>query len=102
MLPKRARSKQNKGARLLIEFVVFLLLVVVSVKSYELRQKRSEYIAREEELTQAISYEEDRANSIAEYETYTKTKAYVEEVARDKLGLVYEGEILFRDENQSK
>ena len=35
----------------------------------------------------------------AEYETYTQTKKYIEEVARDKLGLVYEGEILFKDEN---
>ena len=26
-------------------------------------------------------------------------KAYVEEVAKDKLGLVYEGEILFQEDN---
>lgn len=96
------KNKQNRGARFLIEFVVFLLLIVISVKSYELRQKRAEYLEREAQLSQEIAYEEDRAISIAEFETYTKTKAYVEEVARDKLGLVYEGEILFKDENQSR
>ena len=40
-----------------------------------------------------------RSLEIEEYEKYTQTKKYIEEVARDKLGLVYEGEILFKDEN---
>ena len=29
----------------------------------------------------------------------TKTRKYVEEVAKDKLGLVYDGEIIFKPEN---
>ena len=36
---------------------------------------------------------------IEEFRKYTQTKAYIEEVAKDKLGLVYEGEILFKEEN---
>ncbi|MCI9333955.1 MAG: hypothetical protein HFI98_04245 [Lachnospiraceae bacterium] len=43
--------------------------------------------------------EQKRAQEIDEFEKYTHTKKYVEEVARDKLGLVYEGEILFKNEN---
>jgi cell division protein DivIC len=31
--------------------------------------------------------------------TYTKTKKYAEEVAKDKLGLVYEDEIIFQETN---
>ena len=42
---------------------------------------------------------EVREEEIAEYEKYTQTKKYVEEVAKEKLGLVYEGEIIFKDEN---
>ena len=38
-------------------------------------------------------------SEIEEFEKYTHTKKYIEEVARDRLGLVYEGEILFKDEN---
>ena len=94
--------KQNRIARFLISFVVFMLVTVISVKCYELREKRSEYLARQAQLTADIAYEENRAIEIKEYETYTQTKAYVEEVARDRLGLVYEGEILFRDESQNK
>ena len=38
-------------------------------------------------------------DEIKEYEKYTQTKQYIEEVAKDKLGLVHEGEILFKDDN---
>ena len=79
-----------------------LLVVVVSVKAVELRQKRAEYESKKAQIEASIEFEEKRAEEIKEYETYTQTKAYVEEVARDRLGLVYEGEILFRDENKSK
>ncbi|MCQ2081416.1 MAG: septum formation initiator family protein [Lachnospiraceae bacterium] len=102
MLPRASKKKQNRTAMFLIGFVVLMLVVVVFIKSTELNQRYSDYIAKEEQLDKEIAAEEERAIQIAEYETYTKTKAYVEEVARNKLGLVYEGEILFRDENQSK
>lgn len=78
-----------------------LLVCIVCIKCRELNQKRSDYLAVKCELEEKIAFEEERAISIKEYETYTQTKAYVEDIARDKLGLVYEGEILFKDENQS-
>ena len=37
-------------------------------------------------------------NELEEYEKYTKTAKYVEEVAKEKLGLVYEDEIIFQAE----
>ena len=56
-------------------------------------------MAKEEALQQEIALEEARTEEIQEYEKYTQTKKFVEEVAKDKLGLVYEGEIIFKDEN---
>ena len=76
-----------------------MLVLVISVKSYELRKVQQEYAFREAQLTEQIEKEQERAQEIAEYETYTHTKAYFEDIARDKLGLVYEGEIIFKDEN---
>ena len=46
-----------------------------------------------------IEAEQTRAEQIEEFGKYTQTKAYVEEVAKDKLGLVYEGEILFQEDD---
>lgn len=83
----------------LVSLVLLMMLVVVGIKSIELREKKEYYAQREAELAQQIEAEQQRAEEIAEFETYTQTKKYIEEVARDKLGLVYEGEILFKDEN---
>jgi len=99
MLPSKKYKKQNRTAMVLMGFILVLLVVVISVKSIELRQIRAEYASREAKLAEEILYEENRAEEIAEYEKYTQTKAYVEDVARNMLGLVYEGEILFKDEN---
>jgi len=49
-------------------------------------------------LNAQIEAENTRTEQIEEYRKYTQTKAYVEEVAKDKLGLVYEGEILFQED----
>ena len=68
-------------------------LVVMNIEAFV---KREKMLKLREEL---IAAEEERALEIEEFEKYTQTKMYIEEVARDKLGLVYEGEILFKDEN---
>lgn len=93
------KKRQNKTGMLLVTTVVIMMLIVVSVKSIELRDKRASYMAREEVLMQEIEAEQARTEKIAEYEKYTQTKKYVEEIAKNKLGLVYEGEIIFKDEN---
>lgn len=83
---------------LLVTTVVLMMLLVVAVKSVELREKREAYAVKEEALRQEIEAEEARAEEIEEFEKYTQTKKYVEEVAKEKLGLVYQGEIIFKDE----
>lgn len=93
------KKRQNKTGMLLVTTVVVMMLVVVMVKSVELREKREAYMAREEALMLEIEAEKARTEKIEEYEKYTQTKKYVEEIAKNKLGLVYEGEIIFKDEN---
>ena len=86
------RRHQNRFSLFLVSLVVLMIMVVVAVRSVELQQK----IAG---LSAQIDAETARAEEIEEYRKYTQTKAYVEEVAKDKLGLVYEGEILFKEDN---
>ncbi len=93
------KSRQNRLGMFLVSCVLFLLLIVVAFKSRELSVTRASYQQKEQALEEQIAAEEERALDIAEYEKYTQTKKYIEDVARDKLGLVYEGEILFKDEN---
>lgn len=93
------KRRQNHFGMFLAYIVVVMLLIVVVFGSVELREKREVYRLKEIALEEQIAQEQERAREIEEFEKYTHTKKYIEEVARDKLGLVYEGEILFKDEN---
>jgi cell division protein FtsB len=79
--------------------VVCMLLIVVSIGSLTLNEKRSTYQQREAQLQEQIAAEHERAKEIENQEKYTHTMKFVEETARKRLGLVYEGEIVFRQGN---
>lgn len=93
------KKNQNKFSMFLVSLVVLMIMVVVAVRSVELHRQLDERARQEASLNAQIAAEEERAEEIEDYEKYTQTKKYVEEVAKDKLGLVYEGEILFKEDN---
>ena len=93
------KRNQNKYSVLLIMMVVIMIILAVGIKSMELRQKVSDYSAIEAQLETQIAAEEARQSDLEEYEKYTHTKKYIEDVAKAKLGLVYDGEIIFKEEN---
>ena len=93
------KRRQNRFSMFLVSLVVVMILVVVAVKRIELSAKMETNQEKIEQLNEQIADEEVRAEEIAAFEKYTHTKAYVEDVAHDKLGLVYEGEIIFRENN---
>lgn len=93
------KRHQNRFSMFLVSVVVLMILIAVSVRSMELQKKLDTYTARQEQLEKQIEAEEQRTKEIEEYRKYTQTKKYAEEVAKDKLGLVYEDEILFKQED---
>ncbi len=90
------RPKQNKFAVFSISFVVLMLITVIAVDGISLAKKREAYAAQEEELQEQIDQEKQRTLDLQEFEKYTKTKKYAEEIAKEKLGLVHEDEIIFK------
>lgn len=92
------KRTQNRFSVILVTLVVALLTVAVLMRSVEMRQRLGTYELKEAELTQQIDAERQRAEEIEEFRKYTQTKRYVEEVAKEKLGLVYEGEIVFKEQ----
>lgn len=94
------KRKQNKFAMVLITMVLLMLIVVVSVGKAGLREKQEVYLQKQEELQQKIAEEESRKEQIAEYEKYTQTQKYIEDMAKEKLGLVYEDEIVFKTDGE--
>ncbi len=92
------KRRQNRFSMFLVSIVVVMILVAVWVRSMELQRKLDTYTAKQEQLEEKIADEEERQEEIQEFRKYTQTKKYAEEVAKEKLGLVYEDEILFRQE----
>lgn len=88
--------KQNRLAAILVAMVVIVMLVVVAVNNYNLKKKLAQYQEKEQILKEQIATEKERTLEIEEFEKYTKTKKYIEDVAREKLGLVYEDEIIIK------
>ena len=78
--------------------IVGALIMVVLVTCGSLYRRLHSNKERIEELRSEIAKEEQRAEEIEEYKQYTKSREYIEEVAREKLGLVYEGEVIFKEE----
>ena len=79
--------------------VVIMIGVVVAVRSVDMKATLAENRQREAELQDQIAAEQERAEEIEEMEKYSETLGYTEDVAKEKLGLINEGEIIFRDES---
>ena len=86
----------NRMAIMGITLVVASLAVVVNLKSTSMRKKELEYQIREETLEKQKAEEENRARELEEYRVYVQTKQYIEESAKQKLGLVNPDEILLK------
>lgn len=95
----RRRKQSRLGNRMAIigiTVVVFSLGVVVNVKSTSMKKKELEYQIKEETLEKQVEQEKSRAEELEEYRIYVQTKQYIEEVAKQKLGLVNPDEILLK------
>ena len=69
------------------------------MSSRQLEEKLATYQQKEKSLNEQLEAEKARSEEIEEFKKYTKTMKYIEETAREKLGLVYEDEILIKTED---
>lgn len=93
---QKKRVQRNKRSMLAISGIILLLVAVVSVNGMTLRAKDKVYREQEAELTQQLQEEKDRSAEISKLKDYVSTDEYVEDVAKEKLGLVHENEIIFK------
>lgn len=81
-----------------IAAVVTVLLVGLLVQSQKLSTQNEQYAVQKADLEQQLKDEELRAEEIENLKDYVNSAEYIEKIARDKLGLVYKDEILFKAE----
>lgn len=95
----RRKLKRRMGTRRtslgLIALIVLLLCGAISYKRIELDSK----VAKGNEVLQnkkkELASEEKRSKEMEDYRIYVKTDQFIEEMAREKMGLVYKDEIIF-------
>ena len=90
----RKGTVQFRLSMLLVSCVVVILAGMISVASISLHKKRDAYDEQLTQLEEELEKEKTRSEEIEEFEDYVGTDQYVEDVAKDKLGLAYPGEIL--------
>ncbi len=93
---QKRRLREHKRSMLVVSAVIILLGAIVFVDSMTLKAREKAYQEQEIELQQQIKEEKQKAKKIDKLKDYVGTDAYVEDMAREKLGLVYEDEIIFK------
>ncbi len=92
------KKKKDRFGSLLIVFVVFLLCGLVGYNTISLNKKNNELTDKKENLDQQINEQKKVSEELAAKAQYMQTKKYVEDVAKEKLGLVYPDEIIIKPE----
>ena len=92
------KKRQNGFSVALVIMVLVMLMIVITFGRINLSKKQEVYAQKEQQLQEQIDAEVKRSEEIEEYRKYTQTQKYVEEVAKEKLGLVNENEIIFKEE----
>lgn len=88
--------RNNKSTGLGITIViVFAICGLVSIKKHSLDQEQTLAYAHMENLEEEYQEEEEKAEKLEEEEEYMKTRQFIEDVARDRFGLIYEDEYMF-------
>lgn len=92
------KRKYSKICTCIIIVCLLLLACIVFYKSMDLKAEREELRVQTAELEAQIASAEAEYQALKAREEYMKTKKFVEDVARNQLGLVYPDEIVIRPE----
>ena len=100
---KREREQRRKRQkRSAILGMVFAMLIVVGLGvllwngKKNIEAKNVEYEKQIKELQEQVDEEKQRTEELNEYKKYVQKKKFAEEIAKDKFGLIYPDEIIFK------
>ena len=86
--PRKKKKNKNSAGRISFLCIGIFLVLVLSVQMVRLYQKTKQ---------NELSEQEDKQKELEEQEQYIQSDEYKEKVAKDKLGLVYDNETIFRE-----
>lgn len=103
-MARRKTKSKKRISRFTVTGVIIFCVVTCGILVYNgsaLMEQEKEYEKQITQLKKEKKEADKRAEELKEYEKYVKTDEYIEEVAREKLGLVYKDEIIFEPDSDN-
>ena len=92
----RRKRKQSGFVLFLAMLIMFMVVAACTVRSIGLYRKSKELKVVEANLETQLQEANIKSEQLKEKELYMQTKDYIEDEAKNKLGLVYPDEIVIK------
>lgn len=107
-MAKALNKKESRGIRrrrrngvFMITAVVLILCFVFTYNSFGMKEQLRQKGEQIEELEAQVAQQELIEENLVKESEYINSDDYIEEIARDKLGLVHDNEIVFKKQDES-
>ena len=90
------KRKKNRTSLYLVMMVIGIFLTTLVVQGVQLRAECNRLSAEQAQLEEKKKQLEKEQDDISRQAEYQKTDQYIEDVAREKFGLIYDNEIIFK------
>ena len=91
------RSSKKRGGTLSVAVIVVAYLIVMIFQIVQLKNKETAYAQQTAELNKQLKEETERTDEINALADYMQSDQYIEDMAKSKLGLAYDNEIIFKE-----
>ena len=91
------RSSKKRGGTLSVAVIVVAFLIVMIFQIVQLKNKETAYAQQTAELNKQLKEETERTDEINALADYMQSDQYIEDIAKSKLGLAYDNEIIFKE-----
>ncbi len=90
--------KKHATSILIVSCAVLVLCTVLLINSFKIYSQLDEYDAVAQNLQEQIEQQVRESEQLDIESEYAKSEEYIEQLAREKLGLVKENELIFQKE----
>ena len=95
---KVEKQRKSIAGMVTISIVVACMIISLLLQRKEINDNIKSYSARYEMLQDSIEEEKEHVKEIEKLKEYIQTAEYIANIAREKLGMVKENEIIFSEE----
>lgn len=89
----------NKTSIYIVLFTMIIFAAVLFVNCNSLNEKKQKLQTEEAQYQEFLEKEKQETLDLQELEKGTQTKKYYEQIAKERLGMVYEDEIIFKEKD---